>query len=755
MIEAPDGPENDAEAPTATPDMEALQRDWMAVIERHESKRRSWLKRGERIVKLYADADEAPQNSVKRKYSVLWANVQTLGPATYARAPKCQVSRRFQTPSQDVRNAVLALERATNQEIENSHLHDAIMSARLDRLLPGRGTIWIRYEAEDDGESVKSQKVCSDFVGYEDFGHGEARTWNEVDCVWRRVFMGQAELKEHFGEDVMERCGVSLDFAEKDATDAEKQATVYEIWCKSKKMVYWLAKNATKALDAGPPPLDLKEFWPCPKPLFATLTNKHCIPTPDYVYYQDQAEEITRLTKRIDKLTDALKLVGFYPAGPTTEGRAEIERAMSPGFENKLIPVPSWAAFSEKGGVGQIQYLPIDQVIKVIQACVELRKQLLSDVYQITGLSDIMRGDSNPNETLGAQQLKSQYGSNRMRDTKDDFIRFAREACLIIAEIIAEHFTPETLGRMTSIPTVQIDQATGQPSIDPLTGQPVIAPWVQLLRNQFARDVLIDVETDSTVQPDEDAEKMRRTEFMQAFGQAMTPLMSLQTMDPTIAKAVLPLFGSLLKFTAGGFRAGRELEEQIEETLGQLDQIAGQNAQMAEQQKANPQPPPEMAKIEADKATKIAEAQAKAQADAAKAKADAETEQHKTTIAALQEEKAAARQHELKQMTFNYQHAQLQQADRHHKDKITQADNAALREQQAAEKAAAEAEMGGEGSEEMLKQEAAAVAEAITPSLEKLHDRLDEIGAALVKLSGPKRLVRDPVTGEKRAEYVN
>ena len=717
MTEAPDGEAQDAE-PTGQPmDLEAIQRDWMAVIERHETKRSSWLKRGERIVKLYADSDEAITNSVKRKYSVLWANVQTLGPAIYSRAPKCAVSRRFQTQDENVRNAVLALERATNLEIENSKLHDAIMAARLDRFLPGRGTIWIRYEAEDDGEAIKQQKICSDFVGYEDFGHGEGRTWNELDCVWRRVFMSEGELTEHFGNDVIKRCGVTLDFAEKDATDAEKQATVYEIWCKSKRMVYWIAKSAKMALDAGPPPLDLKDFWPCPKPLFATLTNKHCIPTPDYVYYQDQAEEITRLTKRIDKLTDCLKLVGFYPAGPTSEGRSEIERAMNANVENKLIPVPSWAAFAEKGGAGQIQYLPIDQVIKVVQACVELRKQLISDVYQITGLSDIMRGDSNPNETLGAQQLKSQYGSNRMRDTKDDFIRFAKEACCIIAEIVAEHYTPETLGRMTALPTVQTDQATGQPVIDPTTGQPAIAPWVNLLRNQFAREVLIDVETDSTVQPDEDAEKQRRTEFMGAFSTAMTPLMSLQTMDPTIAKAVLPLFGSLLKFTAGGFRAGRELEEQIEETLTTLDQIAGQNAQFAEQQKANPQPPPEIMKINADKEARIAEAQAKAKAD-----------EHKATLDATLEERAAARQHELKQMTLNFQVAQLHQADRHHQAGIKREQQAAMQKQQ--ETAMAEQGDGGEEAESQALTQAAQSLVETASALSQLVQQLQQSAGA-------------------------
>lgn len=598
---------NEETAAEGTPalDLEALQRKWTSIVERHERKRASWLKRADAIVKIYADTEEASSSRLDRKYAVLWANTQTLGPATYARNSKCVVSRRFTTADQTVRDAVTALERATNLAKDDGGQHAAIMAARQDRLLAGRGTIWHYYEQEDDGQQVTSQKVCTDFVAYEDFGHGEARVWAEVDSAWRRTYMDEDELKERFGDDVMARCNVSLDYIEKGETEESAQATVYEIWVKSKKMTYWMAKSAKEMLEAGPPPLDLKGFWPFPKPVYATVNNKNLFPTPDYVYYQDQAREVTKLTRRIDKLTDSLKLVGFYPKGPSTEGPSEIERALQPGTENKMIPVPSWAAFSEKGGAQAIQWLPVEQVIKILKGCVELRKQLIQDIYQITGISDIQRGDSDPNETLGAQQLKAQYGSNRVRDTKDDFVRFAKESCEIVAEIVAEHFTPETLGKMSSMNPYQMQpqqmalpgleqqpQAPQQPMIGP-DGLPMQAAWVKLLRNQFAREVLIDVETDSTVQPDENAEKERRIEFATVMGQAMQPLLTINQLDPMVAKAVLPMIGDGITFVARGFRAGRELEERIEQTMTELQQIVGMRAQQAMMPQQPQLPPPD------------------------------------------------------------------------------------------------------------------------------------------------------------------
>jgi hypothetical protein len=46
-------------------------------------------------------------------------------------------------------------------------------------------------------------------------------------------------------------------------------------------------------------PLKLEGFFPCPPPLNATIAQGSTIPVPDYVLYQDQAEELDDLTGRI------------------------------------------------------------------------------------------------------------------------------------------------------------------------------------------------------------------------------------------------------------------------------------------------------------------------------------------------------------------------------------------------------------------------------------------------------------------------
>ncbi|NKL57259.1 hypothetical protein [Rhizobium leguminosarum] len=53
------------------------------------------------------------------------------------------------------------------------------------------------------------------------------------------------------------------------------------------------------------------------------------------------------------------------------------------------------------------------------------------------------------------------------------------------------------------------------PQLEQMMQQPTIDEVVQLLRNDSIRGFQIDIETDSTIEPDEDAEKQRRMEFVQ------------------------------------------------------------------------------------------------------------------------------------------------------------------------------------------------------------------------------------------------
>jgi hypothetical protein len=229
--------------------------------------------------------------------------------------------------------------------------------------------------------------------------------------------------------------------------------------------VLWISPGHHEVLDSGDPYLKFTGFFPSPRPAYGTLSTDSLVPHPDFIFYQDQAEEIDELTARIGHLTDSLKLVGFYPAGPAGEGAPEIEKAVRPGFENKMIAVRSWAAFAQGGKAGApIVWLPVDTVGVILKGCVELRKQLIDDVYQLTGISDIIRGTTEAEETAAAQGLKSQWGSLRLNVRQKELARLAKDVTRMAAEVIANHFQISTMVKCANmkVPT----EADNQKKID-------------------------------------------------------------------------------------------------------------------------------------------------------------------------------------------------------------------------------------------------------------------------------------------------
>jgi hypothetical protein len=603
---------------------------WIDEINLSERELQPWWKAGDIIVRRFKNENRARSGGrpsvgdQRRRFAVLWSNVSTLQPAIYAKQPKPMVDRRYRDEDPVGKVASEVLERALGFSLDQYDFDGRVKLCVLDYLLPGRGQVWVRYiphmrqvnaeqdyelgegvQDDDDTESgevetpeaaeeVVYEEVQCDHVAWKDWLTNPAREWAEVRWVGRRVYMTKAELTERFGAAMAKNVPITTTSTGTDmASDAQKQANqtgeVYEIWDKPTKTAYWVCKGYTGGvLDKREDPLGLTNFFPCPAPLNATTANDSTIPVADYVQYQDQAEELDELTARIGKLQDALRMVGVY-AG---EANRELQLVFSPGNENKLIPIDTFDLWKEKGGVrGLIEWVPVDMVIQVLQGCYEARSQVLNDIYQITGLSDIIRGESNPNETATAQRLKGQWGSLRVRDRQRDLQRFCRDAIRLKAEIIAEHFSIDTLKAMTNVklltaaekqqieqimPLIQQAQQSGMPippglAPDPamleLMAEPTWEDVQALLRNDALRSFRIDVETDSTVQPDENAAKMAFTEFTSAIVGLMSAAASIVPSAPYTA----PLFAEVLKQGARTFNVSRSMEDVIDKVFEQAE----------------------------------------------------------------------------------------------------------------------------------------------------------------------------------------
>src|SRR5690606_1567266 len=98
-----------------------------------------------------------------------------------------------------------------------------------------------------------------------------------------------------------------------------------------------------------------------------------------------------------------------------------------------LVPVNAAILSSAQGMADMIVWLPIDQIAQTIVAAVKARRELISNVQELFGIADIMRGDTQAQETLGAQQLKAQFGAVRIRDRIAELVRIARDTVVIMA----------------------------------------------------------------------------------------------------------------------------------------------------------------------------------------------------------------------------------------------------------------------------------------------------------------------------------
>jgi hypothetical protein len=615
---------------------------WLNLLTESEDAFEQWNDECDRIDRMYANLERLASNGRDREFAMFWANCEVLKPSVYAKPPVPVVVPKFKDRRPVYQAASEMMERCCVVAFDLTRINDLMLLVRDDLSMTSRGVAWCRYESGDDDGYYDHEKVCIDFKDRRDFLHSISRNWREVTWVAAASYMTRGEARKRFrkmsGNAYQDaEYKVDKDSQEVGGADARERAKFWEVWDKRSKRVVWVAQGCEDILDEAEPHLELQNFFPCPKPAYGTVQRGSLVPVPDVLQYADQLSEINLLTGRIHALADAIRVKGFYPAGGAEIADA-VQTAISINTPSQvLVPISNWAAFG--GSKEIIIWMPIDMIAQTVTALVTLRKQVIEDIYQIMGLSDIMRGATDPSETLGAQQLKTQYGSTRIRDKQQEMVRIARDLVEIVSEVITERFDPKTLIEMsqTQLPTsemqqrkaeqiisevqnmqrmvqqmkqlppppqqggpqggpppgaqdpaaqaeAQLQQLTqqAQQKLQKMSEEPTIDQVLYFLRDNRAKSFVLDIETDSTIMADEMGEKQRRTEFVQVLGGLLPQLAQMIATDPSTAT----FCGDVLKFATAPFRAGRSLEGSIDELVEQIKK-KGEGPQ---------QPTPEMQK---------------------------------------------------------------------------------------------------------------------------------------------------------------
>lgn len=684
---------------------EAIAKRWKLELKLADKRESGWRKKASEIYKIYT-----PETPANNSFNVLWTNTETLRQSVYNSLPQPQAKRRYSDEDELGKNVANVLSRALEFAQDTYDFDGVLKGDVLSMLLPGRAVSRVRYvpdireiggedsKQDDDSqesesyEEIEWEQVICERVQWDDFRIlCAAKVWDDVTAIGFRHHFTRDDLVDKFGEDVGNK--IPLNSPEdddikktKDIGDLFKTAEVWEIWDKEEKEVLFICKEYSEPCKVQDDPLSLSGFFPIPRPLYAIENDQSLVPAALYTQYEQQAKELNKVSIRINKLIDICKVRGIYDST-----LSELSELMKAG-EGDLTPAQNVTAILANGGDlnKSIWMMPINMIAQVLKELHTQREGAKQVIYEITGISDIMRSASDPNETFGAQKIKTQWGTQRLQRMQMEVQRYIRDLIRLKAEIIAEKFQVETLEKMTLVQlphdaqleqqkqqliaqhqqAMQQAQMQGQPP-PPFNLPPKPISWEDVkkaMAGDATRTYRIDIETDSTLSASQDSDMQGMQQLLQgltAFISGVGPAVQAGAVPVEAVKEICMAIVRRAKMgsavedalekmqaptpppdpNAGKAQAEQAAQQSQQQHEAALEQMKSQAAMQAEQLKAQANQASEQARMQADNQVEQVRAQASIEIERAKQAAQFQVDE-------------AKRQHELTITQMGHNHAQ-------------------------------------------------------------------------------------------------
>lgn len=538
---------------------------YQELVRNERARTEKWRKEAKEIWTSYTE---------QRRFNILYSNTDLLFSALTGSNPRPVIRLRF-AREQDAdaarrnlaRSAAEAAERAVVYNNDRFDLKSALDEAVREALLSGRGVLRINYEPEITREElpqetaagtqvlvpqekIGAQTMKLKSVPFDAFLCAQAQDWSGVWWVAFRHLMDRTELRGKFGEAAQD---VPLAYREEtgpqDKKNVRELAEVWELWDKREKTVLFFTAEHGRELSREEDPYGLEGFFPCGRPL-QFVRGRDLTPVPEYRLYRKTAQELSRAVKRIDALVENIRAKAFYSADFKDE-LADLKNAE----DNTDVPVKAgFAALQANGGIASIIAEYPNAGKSQVLGVLEQRKQsALAEIYEITGIADIMRGVSDPQETARAQQIKGQFGSVRLKARQSAVQYFIREAFRLCAELVCEHYTQENLRAVSGLdlPTQQekrraavlAEQArTGTEQLPPQLTEILQKPsWeevLQTLRNDRLRNCTLDAESTATAFDQTQEDKAARMELFETTSRLLGAALPFIQANPEFADAL-------------------------------------------------------------------------------------------------------------------------------------------------------------------------------------------------------------------------
>ena len=620
-------------ATSAASDTDSLQQGmtgvaiWIAKIKKAQKDEEKWRKAADEAIRLF-EADE----QVDVAFNLFFSNIETLVPALYNSTPVPDVRVRYADHDPVARLGSETITRLISCSLDTYDFDDVMVATVQDGTLPGRGQARVRFSADTEpmvdengkqqGERSTNEKCWTEIVPWNRYVQGPALIWDDVPWLAFQHDLTKDALRQLIGEaddteariELIGLAGQSKETEKQDDKKPEIASGVYhtvpcyEVWDKASKQVFWITERDTlKPLAVKPDPLQLSSFFPVPRPLQQVRRAGSLKPICPHVAYKSLLDELDSVTKRIKANIAQVKVRGIVdPALETALSQLEL------ASDGQYVAGTSAEDFVQGSPklTDRIAHWPLDEVVKALASLYQQRELIKQSIYEVTGLSDIIRGATDANETATAQSIKARWGTQRVQRMQADVARFARDLFRLKAEVMLNLFTWETIKertRMQFVPQeapsqipqqpmdgMQPQQMPGMPANGAAGGpqMPMQPPMGQqqpvdleeqvreVLQSAKARAYLIDIETDSTIRADMSRDQEQMNLFLQGTAQFVQALGSAGQIMPQVVPHLVALYTAF----AGKFKLGKQAEDALEAMMvagkqGVVDPNAGQDVE--------------------------------------------------------------------------------------------------------------------------------------------------------------------------------
>lgn len=399
----------------------------------------------------------------------------------------------------------------------------------------------------------------------------EATKWNKVTRLAFEYPYNYREFKEKFGQKGVDAL-TQADLEEYKC--GKKPITVYEYHDSVLKEVRWFADNSedffqpSDMVAEGADKYDnsdlygLSNFFPCTEPLVINQSTRSFWPTPEYFQVQDILDDISSIVTRMLQLTRAVR-VRFLFDSSVRELAPLIGENWANG-EGTGMGVPNLAQslMNSKGDLAAlVAYFPVDELMKGLQNMYVAFEQRLNMFYNITGFSDLIRGQSSDaDKTYGERQLEGKFALNRMEPYQRKVQEWVKDNYQLGMELGLKMFSDETIDEYITPQTLDPEDKKRYPVS------------LELLKNNRRRRFRIEFETDSTISINQDWKKKQSIETANAITKMMESVAKTAVDMPELADAELRIMKHVVAELTDGKLFMDEITDAIQKTIDKVNE---------------------------------------------------------------------------------------------------------------------------------------------------------------------------------------